>query len=210
VIVIGNKEVRGSKPKQSFTVSEHQSLRKENCYFYNQSHTMKILVLPGSLRKNSSSNRVLQFIREHVTACSLPVFPIESLPHFDDPEETPEAVQLFLREIRSSDGILICTPEYAFGIPGALKNALDWTVGTGDLNGKPVGLITASSNGEKGHAAMQLVLQALGATIPAGASMLIPSVRAQLNPDGSIRNDATKAQLINTVETLLKSCRDVL
>lgn len=65
------------------------------------------------------------------------------LPHFDDEED--DKVNEWRKQINEADGIFICTPEYAFGVQGSLKNALDWTVGTGDLYEKPVGLITASS-----------------------------------------------------------------
>ena len=52
------------------------------------------------------------------------------LPHFDG-EENYQIVDEWRKQLQEADGILICTPEYAFGVPGSLKNALDWTVSSG-------------------------------------------------------------------------------
>jgi len=62
---------------------------------------------------------------------------------FDGRDEDPESVKNFKSKVKEADGVLICTPEYAFGVPGAFKNALDWTVGSSDFYDKPVALITA-------------------------------------------------------------------
>ncbi|MND55329.1 NADPH-dependent FMN reductase [Solitalea canadensis] len=113
---------------------------------------MKILAIPGSLRNNSSSNKILDFIStitpEHV---DFQVYDkLAAISAFDDSDEVPQAVLHFKRAIKEADVLLICTPEYAFGVPGALKNAIDWTVSSGEFVEKPVALITASSQGEKG------------------------------------------------------------
>lgn len=69
-----------------------------------------------------------------------------SLPHFnpDHEQDPPRAVVEWREALRHSQGVIICTPEYAHGVPGALKNALDWVVGTGEFMNKPVLLISAS------------------------------------------------------------------
>src|SRR5688500_6862162 len=102
----------------------------------------KILALPGTLRAESSSNVVLKIISENLTgSVSFEIYDmIGSLPHFNDAKEVPTAVQDFKNKIRLADGVLICTPEYAFGVPGSLKNALDWTVSSGEFVDKPVAL----------------------------------------------------------------------
>ncbi len=74
---------------------------------------------------------------------------LASLPAFDDSGEETAAVTGWRRQLAEADGVLICSPEYAFGIPGALKNAIDWTVRSGDLVNKPLALITAASGGDK-------------------------------------------------------------
>src|SRR5690606_6281124 len=91
---------------------------------------IKILAIPGSLRSASSSNHILRAIVKAAPAgLTIEVYDnIAMLPHFDDPQESPKIVSEFRTKIRKADAVLICTPEYAFGIPGSLKNALDWTV----------------------------------------------------------------------------------
>ena len=90
-----------------------------------------------------------------------------------DGEDAPTPVVHLRTLLGGSDGVLICTPEYAFGMPGSLKNALDWTVSSGDLNEKPVAAISASplhSGGDKAHASLLLTLTAWGRMLPTGPS----------------------------------------
>src|SRR4030095_11309838 len=79
---------------------------------------------------------------------------LSDIPHFNpdrDTDDPPKKVADFRRQLKEADGILICTPEYAMGVPGTLKNAIDWTVSSCEFSHKPVALITASSAGPKGH-----------------------------------------------------------
>jgi len=125
-----------------------------------------------------------------------------TLPHFNDPEEAPPSVAAFKTKLAEADAVLICTPEYAFGIPGSLKNAIDWTVGSGELVEKPVALITASSQGEKGHAAMLMVLTALSAKVAPTATLLISFVRSKLDAQGNIKDQALLFKLSEVVTAL--------
>lgn len=77
---------------------------------------------------------------------------LTGMPHFNhdlDNAIAPSEVIMFRETLRTSDGILICTPEYAMGVPGTLKIAIDWTVSSMEFSNKPTALITASSVGEK-------------------------------------------------------------
>ena len=165
----------------------------------------RILIIPGSLRANSSSNLILQAIVSfNHNDCDIEVYDgVGRLPHFNDPENDPKEVVDFKERIRRADAVLICTPEYAFGIPGSLKNSLDWTVGSGEFVGKPVGVVTASSQGEKGHAALILVLTAISAKIVDEASLLVSSVRARLDSDGKIRDRDLEMKLRNVLPRLV-------
>jgi chromate reductase, NAD(P)H dehydrogenase (quinone) len=145
--------------------------------------TLKILAIPGSLRPTSSSNTILKQ--------ALKMFPgdiksmvyndVGNLPHFNDSNDTIESVNNFRSLIQSANGVLICQPEYAFGVAGSLKNALDWTVGSGEFVDKPVALITAATGGENAHAAMQLILTAMNSIIVKDATLVIPFVKAKLD-----------------------------
>lgn len=112
---------------------------------------MKIIAICGSLRAQSSN---LALLRAAATiAAEVEIYEgLASLPHFnpDDDVEgaTPPAAVAELRAmLAEADGILISSPEYAHGVPGSLKNALDWLVSDGALVDKPVALINASPVG---------------------------------------------------------------
>jgi NAD(P)H-dependent FMN reductase len=126
------------------------------------------------------------------------------LPHFDDKADVTGDVIAFRKLIFDADGILICTPEYAFGIPGTLKNALDWTVGSGEFDKKPVALITASSIGEKGHAAMINVLTAINGRMSEATNLLISFIRSKIGADGEVSDEKTISYISNLVDAFIK------
>ncbi|MEA2166397.1 MAG: hypothetical protein QOK37_4524 [Thermoanaerobaculia bacterium] len=115
---------------------------------------MKIIAICGSLRAQSS-NRALLDATVKLAPQGIDVIIYEglaSLPHFnpDDDEEgatPPPAVAELRSLLADADGILISSPEYAHGVPGSLKNALDWLVSDGALVDKPIALIGASPVG---------------------------------------------------------------
>jgi chromate reductase len=150
----------------------------------------RILALSGSLRQQSSSNLILRVIATLApNDVEIQCFDsLGDLPHFNDPKVDPASVHDFKQKIKEADAVLICTPEYAFGIPGTLKNAIDWCVGTGEFVNKPVGLVTASSQGEKGHAALLLVLSAISANVIGESSLLISFVRAKIDKEGNVKD----------------------
>jgi chromate reductase len=110
---------------------------------------MRILAISGSLRSGSSNTALLEAMRALAPAgVDIDIFGgLEKLPAFNpDKDEvgSPNSVVAFREQLRKADGVFISTPEYAHGVPGALKNALDWVVGNGELVGKPVAMINAS------------------------------------------------------------------
>lgn len=171
---------------------------------------LKIVAIPGSLRDNSSAT----FILKHI----IKLFPesidfilyegVRKLPHFDDSEVVSNEVTAFRKLLQEADGVIICQPEYAFGVAGSLKNALDWTVSSGELVNKPVALITAATGGDKAHAAMLLTLTALSSKVD-DATLLVPFIRAKLNDRGEIINPETAQSLTDVVNALIKTIRKV-
>src|SRR5689334_7742067 len=109
---------------------------------------IRIIAISGSLRSQSSNTTILKAATMLAPdGVSISLYEgLGMLPHFNPELEGAEgpAVLDFRRRIRESDGVLISSPEYAHGVPGSLKNALDWIVGTGELVDKPVALINAS------------------------------------------------------------------
>jgi len=170
---------------------------------------IKVLGISGSLRPGSSASCVLQiaanFFPDYIDFNILNG--LEEIPAFND-SNPPESVNKFIRQISESDGVLLCIPEYALGVPGFLKNALDWTVSSTAFSFKPVALITAASSGEKAHAAMLLTLSALGTKISEGSSLLISFIRNKLNEKNEIKDSETLSaikkligEFISTIST---------
>lgn len=170
---------------------------------------IKILAVSGSLRANSSNAIILEIIEKMVPP-EVEFFiykGLGGLPQFDDAEQVPIAVSVWRKHIQDADAVLICTPEYAFGVPGSLKNALDWTVGSGELVNKPLALITASTGGEKAHASFLQIFTALSAKIPEGGSLLISYVRSKLK-DGEISDAATLETVKSVLANLIKAVKE--
>lgn len=169
-----------------------------------------ILAISGSLRPDSSNTRILKFLGNQVPAdVNYHIYEdMGKLPHFIPPaegERLPPQVNELHRQINEANAVIICTPEYAFGVPGSLKNLLDWAVGSGNLVDKPVALITASSKGDDAHAALLKTLGALSAQVVEGGTLLIPFIRSKFDADGNITNNDTIAALLNVFGNLLGS-----
>jgi len=141
---------------------------------------MRILAISGSLQARSSNVALLR-AAHHAAPDGVEVFDAVSVgevPHFNPDIERdghpPPAVAILRSQIRSADGVLIASPEYAHSLPGVLKNALDWIVGSGELYGKPVAVLCASPRPEgcvQGRAAIEQTLRAQGATIVTSATV---------------------------------------
>lgn len=131
--------------------------------------TVQLIAVSGSLRAASANTALL-----HAAVALAPrgihidVFDgVAGLPHFnpDAEQDPPPSVQHWRARIRACDAVLIASPEYAHGIPGAFKNALDWLVGNADLVGKPVVLINTSARATHAQACLAEVLVTMGWTI---------------------------------------------
>jgi NAD(P)H-dependent FMN reductase len=133
---------------------------------------------------------------------------LADLPHFSpdlDGDDPPAPVSNLRKLLQSVDGVLICTPEYAFGVPGSLKNALDWTVSSGEFYRKPVVVISASpspTGGDKAHASLLLTLTALGANVPEGGKLMIAAAGKKLNPIGEVTDPKTRKALRSVLDAL--------
>jgi chromate reductase, NAD(P)H dehydrogenase (quinone) len=167
-----------------------------------------ILAVPGSLSPQSSNMHILRYIGKTFagTDTNFTIFEgVGNIPHFNpaiDTEPAPTAVETWRQQLAYADAVLICTPEYAFGVPGSLKNALDWTVSSDSFGRKPVGIITASSQGDKAHASLLLTCKALGAAVVDGATLLISFVRTKVNEKGIVTDAATEQSLLQVISNL--------
>jgi NAD(P)H-dependent FMN reductase len=143
---------------------------------------VRILGISGSLQERSANTALLEVARAAADpATEVDVYRgIESLPHFNpdlDGADPPPPVSAFRSVVGAADGVLIATPEYAHGVPGALKDALDWLVGSGELYEKPVVIVNAAAIEERGAKArgeLERTLRAQGAQILASATVIVP------------------------------------
>lgn len=137
---------------------------------------MKVLTISGSLRVRSSNTTLLQAIAEAgrdrfaFTECTL----LGRLPHFNpDREDGDESVAAFRDQLRSADVVVISTPEYAHGVPGVLKNALDWVVGSGELIDKPVVVVNAAPHSTFAQSSLCETLTVMSGKLLTGAPMVV-------------------------------------
>lgn len=167
---------------------------------------IKILAVSGGLRPTSTNALLVKEIQKWAPVnVEITIYEgLALLPAFDDGAAS-ETVQDWCRQLAEADGVLICSPEYAFGVPGALKNAIDWTVRSGELVNKPLALITAASGGDKAHAAWLQIFSALSADIPNKGALLIPFIRTKFNEKSEVSDVATKEAILNTVQALIQT-----
>jgi chromate reductase, NAD(P)H dehydrogenase (quinone) len=159
-----------------------------------------VVGLSGSLRRVSLNGAVVAAAAKlaHDGIELTPYRGLADLPAFNPDLEdagAPQAVALLRQTMAAADGILISSPEYAHGVPGALKNALDWLVGSGELIDKPVAIINASSRAT--HAWLSLVetLTTMSASVIRDASITLPLDGRAADAD-AIAADARCAEAI--------------
>jgi chromate reductase len=161
---------------------------------------MRILAISGSLRANSSNTAILQAAaRLAPPAMAIVLYDgLAALPHFNpdlDADPPPAPVLALRRHIGSCEGLLICSPEYARGVAGAMKNALDWLVGSVEFPGKPVALINASPRATHADAQLRLTLGTMAARLVEGASITLPLLGRNLDADGIVGDAELSARL---------------
>ena len=139
---------------------------------------VKILGLSGSLRAASVNTAMLNAMAQvaqegiHFSLYA----DLASVPLFNPDLEGHEApsVHALRAALREADAVVIASPEYAHGVTGVIKNALDWIVGSGELVDKPVGLLIASSRSLYAPEALRKTLVVMGAQVVEGAYLAVP------------------------------------
>lgn len=172
-----------------------------------------VLAICGSTRAASSNLNVIHAIaRLAHDRFSVQLYSgLEQLPQFNpnrDTEEAPAEVANLRKQLRAADGVLICTPEYAIGVPGALKNAIDWTVSSMEFSKKPVALITASLSGEKAHQSLLGTLLIIESRMTQDSQLLISAVRTKVGRDATINDEATREGVDKLIRSLVEMMGD--
>lgn len=157
-----------------------------------ESQPIRLLAISGSLRKESSNTTLLQAAQAlapegvRITLYGR----LGDLPHFNPDIEFDrlEPVTDLKTQVDMSDGLIISSPEYAHGVPGSLKNALDWLVGGHEFYEKPIAFFHASSRGIHAQASLREIVKTMSGKIIDEASMTLPRSSKHLHI-AEIQND---------------------
>ena len=172
---------------------------------------MDLVFIGGSLRPGSLNRRLMGFLAQEVTILghSARVFVGEDLrlPLYEDAAAVPRAVAAMTEALRGAQGAVIVSPEYNAGIPGHLKNAVDWlsTQRPSPWTGLPVLLAAASPGafgGARGLISWRATLANMGAWAAPGA-ITVPRADSNLAADGTPIEERTILEITRTLESFL-------
>ena len=168
--------------------------------------TLEILAISGSLRR-SSSNTTLLRAAALLAPEGVDIILYEGLgdlPAFNpDIEETDlPPVRDFQARLKSAGAVLISSPEYAHGVPGSLKNALDWLVGGPEMVYKPIALLNPSPRSVHAQASIAETLRTMSTTLVDGACIALPISGRGLDADGIVANAELRARLEGVLEAM--------
>jgi chromate reductase, NAD(P)H dehydrogenase (quinone) len=171
-----------------------------------------ILAISGSLRQTSSNTTLLQaaiFLSKRSANELAPSHlkmqlyaGLNDLPHFNPDLETTviPAVLDLQTKIKWADGLLISTPEYAHGMPGSLKNALDWLVSSEDFIGMPIALFNASPRATHAQVSLVEVLTTMAGQIVPAASITVPLMGKNLDMAGILADSEIAAVIRQAID----------
>jgi NAD(P)H-dependent FMN reductase len=171
---------------------------------------IRVLLVCGSLQRASANRAALDVARAVLSASGVEVSAFEGLGSIpplnpDRGDDPGEAVLAFRAQIGAADAVLMAAPEYAGAVAGVVKNALDWIVGSGDLYGKPVALLSAGTTG--GVFARRDLVRTLswqGAHVVASLGIEGAKTRSVSDADGARRfTDPTTLDGIGALASLL-------
>ena len=181
-----------------------------------QNRPIHLVAISGSLRRGSHCTAVLRSLQPLLPpGAMLQLAPLNDIPLYNadlDGEQAPAAVAQLKSAIADADGLVLCSPEYNYGMPGVLKNAIDWASRPGfasPLKGKPALIMTASPGTAGGVRAQAQIRDALAATLArplVRQHIAIASVATRLQ-DGQWVDEATRAMLQAGLQELADEIR---
>jgi chromate reductase len=170
-----------------------------------EGHELRVLTVCGSLQRRSANRAALDAATAAAGGATVDDFDrLADIPPFDaDRADQPiAAVDEWRRRVGCADVVLVAAPEYAGGVAGVVKNALDWLVGSGELYRKPVAVLSAGTSG--GLHARQATAQTLtwqGAYVVAELGIAAP--RTKFDETGRLHDEETAAAIAALVATTL-------
>lgn len=170
-----------------------------------QTPPIRLFAISGSLRAGSS-NTILLRAASRLVPVGVEIFVYDKLgdlPHFHPDLEgaEPPVVKDFCAQVSVADGLVISTPEYAHGLPGVLKNALDWLVGGFDFINKPVVFFNASPRSTYALASLTEIITIMSGRIVAEASINVSLRELQVDEDGIVAH----ADLARTIRSAIQT-----
>jgi len=167
----------------------------------------KILGISGSLRVGSLNSMLLRAVRRLApSGINVDLYRgLGALPLFNPDLEAlgapPEVAEMRSRII-SSHALLIASPEYAHGVSGVIKNALDWMVGTDSFVNKPVGLLNSSPRASIAQAALRETLRTMSARVVPAACVTVGILGSGLDEDGIVQHPETRTAILGVLRAL--------
>lgn len=169
-----------------------------------------LLAISGSLRALSTNTEVLRAVAL-IAPPSVHVILFDglaTLPHFNPDLDTPDTpppapVQSLRSQIAAADGLLVCSPEYAHGVPGTLKNALDWLVSGAEILYKPIGLLNASPRSTHAQASLAETLRTMSTVVVPGAWVELPLAGRRLDAVAIAADPALAPLLRSALEAMV-------
>jgi chromate reductase, NAD(P)H dehydrogenase (quinone) len=170
---------------------------------------VKLLAISGSLRRGSSNTALLEAAAAVVPQdVEFEFYDIGLLPHFNPDLEMgalPMQAAALRAQVGRAGGIVISTPEYAHGLPGSLKNALDWLVGSVEFPNKPVALLWAEGRGEHAQASLREILRTMSARLVADASIAVPLYGRASTADAVLAGATARAALTQAMAAFVSA-----
>ncbi|MBI3447712.1 MAG: NAD(P)H-dependent oxidoreductase [Acidobacteria bacterium] len=171
---------------------------------------MRILAISGSLRAASSNSAIVRAAALLAPdGVNVEIYDgLGSRPHFNpdlDTEVPLPPVGDFRSRLTASHAVLISCPEYAHGVPGVMKNALDWLVGSGELSRKPIALINASPIATLAQASLRETLTVMEGIIVPEASIALPVQGKHLDAEAIAAHQEFSKSLRASLVALLKA-----
>ncbi|SFP77341.1 NADPH-dependent FMN reductase [Sphingomonas rubra] len=171
-----------------------------------------LLAISGSLRAESYSTALLRSLADAAAGkAAITVLTLGDVPMYNQDHDTdtpPEGVAKLRAAIAAADGLIVASPEYNHGIPGVLKNALDWAsrpVGASTLTGKTALTMTSSPGalgGVRAHAPLNESLSSIGVRVVLRPQAVVGSVHQKMT-DGRLTHPDTLAFLLAGLDELL-------
>ena len=182
--------------------------------FPSPTRPMRVLAISGSLRRASTNTAALEALaRLAPEGVKLLLYrDLANLPQFnpdDDIEDKPKPkpVATLRALVDASDALVIAAPEYAHGLPGALKNALDWLVASETFAGKPTALLNTSPRAFHAQASLREILLTMAARLMPEAFVSISLTGKVVTPDDILADTLCKRRLTESLEVLIAAIR---